>query len=139
MKNIFCFIFLNIYSFFLFGLGVAAFLMPIDIFILVFKYLVVIWCIVGASIILSKYNVKIRQLAILVNRNKEEIRPDTFKVYLKTPCGQLLVNMAINNLRKTRNYANLSIAEWKKIKHTIYGKKFGRKPKKHNHFQKEGV
>jgi hypothetical protein len=131
-------VFLNIYSFFLIGLGITAFLIPTDIFMLIFKYLVVIWCIVGACTILSKYNVRKRQLAILVKRNKKEIRPDTFKVYLKTPCGQLLVNMAINNLRKTENYANLSITEWEKIKHIIYRKKFGRKPKKYNHFQKEG-
>jgi hypothetical protein len=139
MRNIFCFLFLNVYSIFLLGLGIAVILIPTDIFILLFKYIVVLWCIVGACTILSKYDVKKRQLAILVGRNKKEIRPDTFKIYLKTPCGQLLVNMAIDSLRKTENYANLSIAEWKRIKHIIFRKKFGKKPNKNNYIQKEGV
>jgi hypothetical protein len=125
------------YSFLLLGLGMTVILIPMDIFILLFKYLVVLWLIAGACIILSKYNVKKRQLAILVKRNKQEIRPDTFKVYLKTPCGQLLVGMAINNLRKTENYENLTVAEWERIKRVIYRRKFGGKPKKY--FQKEGV
>jgi hypothetical protein len=129
MRNIFRFLFLNVYSFFLLGLGITVILIPTDVLILLFKYLTVLWCIVGACTILLKYNVKKRQLAILVERNKKEIRPDTFKVYLKTPCGQLLVNSAIDSLRKTENYANLSITEWKRIKHIIFRKKIGKKVK----------
>jgi hypothetical protein len=127
---------LNIYSFLLFGLGIAILLIPRDIFILIFKYLVVLWCIAGSCAILSKYNVKTRQLSILVKRNNKEIRPDTFKIYLKTPCGQLLVNMALDNLRKTENYKKLSITEWNRIKRIVY-RKTSRKSKNYNHFQKE--
>jgi hypothetical protein len=105
-------------------------------FILIFKYLVVLWCIAGACAILSKYNVKKRQLSILVKRNNKEIRPDTFKAHLKTPCGQLLVNMALYNLRKTENYKNLSITEWNRIKRIVY-RKTNRKSNHYNHFQKE--
>jgi hypothetical protein len=137
MKNILRFVFLNIYSFFLLGLGIAVILIPADIFILLFRYLVVLWCIVGACTIISRYNIKKRQLAILIKRNKKEIRPDTFKAYLKTPCGQLLVSMAISNLRKTENYVNLSVAEWERVKHIVFRRKFGRRPNKY--FHKKGV
>ena len=90
------------------------------------------WCIIGAFTILARYKIKVRQLILLEKRNSKVIRPDTFKVHLKTPCGQLLVNKTLAELKKSEQYKNMSKIEWNKIKRIVYRKKskLGRKPKK---------
>jgi len=90
------------------------------------------WCIVGAFVILLKYKIKVRQLILLEKRNSKNIRPDTFKMHLKTPCGMLLVNKALSDLKKSDQYKNMNKNEWDKIRNIVYRKKnkFVLKPKK---------
>jgi len=59
---------------------------------------------------------------ILEKRNSKNIRPGTFKMYLKTPCGQLLVSKVLARLKKTEQYKNLTKVEWKRIVRIVYRK-----------------
>jgi hypothetical protein len=121
--KIFRFFYLNLYAFFLLGLGIVIVIIPLNILIIILKYLLVMWCIIGAFAILAKYKIKIRQLIILKKRNGKEIRPDTFKIHLKTPCGKLLVSKVLAELKKSDQYANITKNEWDRIEGIVYRKK----------------
>jgi hypothetical protein len=81
------------------------------------------WCVIGSFTILAKYKIKVRQLILLEKRNSKDIRPDTFKMHLKTPCGQLLVSKVLAELRKSERYKNMTKNEWTRIERIVYKKK----------------
>ena len=121
-EKISLFLYLNLYVFLLLGLGIIIIFIPINILLVILKCFIILWCIIGAFTILAKYKIKVRQLTLLVKRNSKIIRPDTFKAHLKTPCGMLLVDKVLNELRKSEIYKNLNKTEWDRIKRTVYRK-----------------
>lgn len=42
-----------------------------------------------------------------MERNKDEIRDDTFFEFMQAPCGRLLTKVVLNDLGKPEYYANL--------------------------------
>ena len=112
------FFYINTFSFILIVLGAATIFIPIDIFYLILKILIAIWCVSGGILLITRWKARKRKIEILVARNLNKLRPDTFRQLKRTLCGQLMVNLAISDLRKTENYQNLSKEEWKrKVKH----------------------
>jgi len=128
------FLYLNIYAFLLLGLAVGFFLLPIDIFMLLLKYMLVAYLMISGIYLISLWNSKNRRMKILFARNLKEIRPATFNNGVwKTPCGRLMVNIVLRDLRKTEYYNSLSKAEWKEIERRVFDKKSKpvRKNRKH--------
>jgi hypothetical protein len=119
----FRFLYLNLFVFVLLGLGICIFLLPSDIFLLVLKYLCAFFCATGAIGIFAQWKGKTGIIPVLVKRNQKTIRPDTFKKLNATLCGQLVVSLALRDLRKTEMYSSLSEAEWKERKLKAMGKK----------------
>jgi hypothetical protein len=122
------FLYINIYTFLLFGLAVFVYFIPMDIFLYILKILCVFFLALGGLSILGQWNAKNKKIKILAARNKNGIRPDTFKKVRSTFCGQLMVNLTLRDLRKTENYSSLSKAEWKEQKRRAKGAK-AKKPR----------
>ncbi|MDR2595820.1 MAG: hypothetical protein LBC76_00725 [Treponema sp.] len=55
----------------------------------------------------STWNAKKREIDLLVKRNKNEFRPDTFNVYMQAPCGRLVVREALRELNMQERYKSL--------------------------------
>ena len=120
----FRFLYLNIYAFLLLGLGIGFFLLPMDIFMLILKYIFVLYFLASGIYLLSLWNAKNKRMKVLFCRNLKEIRPATFNNGVwKTLCGQLMVNLVLRDLRKTEKYASLPMAEWKEMKRKAFGRK----------------
>ena len=117
------FLYLNIFAFVLAGVAVGVFLLPLDIFLKALKLLVVFLLAASAVRLFAQLKSKEKKLRILVARNMKEIRFDTFKQLSQTLCGNLMINTALGDLRKTENYISVSDAEWKRIKRKALGEK----------------
>jgi hypothetical protein len=110
---------------------------PKDIFYLIFKYLLAIWCVIGGISILAKWKAKKQMIKIVTGRNRNEIRPDTFKWLRKTLCWQLVINTSLSDLRKTENYRNLPETEWNNVKRKAFGKAVVDSSKRQKLFRKK--
>ena len=119
--SLFKFLFINIYGFLLFVLGVAVFLMPMELFFQVLKIILAVFFIACSVGLFSQWPAKKRLIDILVLRNQNEIRPDTFKKHNKTLCGLLVVSYTLGRLRKTEAFRDLSKKDWKTIKQKALG------------------
>jgi hypothetical protein len=65
-------------------------------------------CIFPASArLFSTWDYKLREIDLLVNRNKKEFRPDTFEIYMQAPCGRLVVRQALKDLNMRGEYKAL--------------------------------
>ena len=104
------FLYLNIYSFLLAGAGILVLALP---FYLLSKWTLVIQGIAAVKIFLisarlfSSWESKNREIELLVNRNKNEFRPDTFTVFMQAPCGRLVACEALRILNKQEQYKTL--------------------------------
>jgi len=50
---------------------------------------------------------KHRSLALLIMRNRLRYRPETFELYMRAPCGRVLVRHALQEIGRTKEYATL--------------------------------
>jgi len=104
------FLYLNIYSFLIVCAGILALVLP---FYLITKWTLIAQGIVAVNLFLisgklfSTWDSKKREIDLLVKRNKNEFRPDTFKVYMQAPCGRLVVREALRNLNMQGEYKTL--------------------------------
>ena len=121
------FVFLNSYAFLLVGIGISLILMPNEIFLIVLKYIFAIGCILNAIGIFAKWKIKKRMMEILIQRNRNEIRPDTFKKYRGELCWELVYHYVFSELRKTEKYRVLSKEEWNNKKERVFGNGFFKK------------
>ena len=44
---------------------------------------------------------------ILMGKNRDEFRPDTFEQFMQMPCGRLLTKVVLHDLGKSSEYKNL--------------------------------
>jgi len=117
------FLYINLYSFALLALAALLFLLPPELFLIIVKAACAIWAAAGAITLFSRSKLKTNIIRILAARNKNQIRPETFKKHTKTFCGQLVANLTLHDLRKTEHYSSLSSAEWKEFKRRALGKR----------------
>jgi len=115
------FLYVNFYSLLLVILGVVFFVLPKDYFYVFFKVMVSVWCVSGGIALMFQWRKKKRKIEILVARNRNRLRPDTFRSIGGTLCGQQMVGLALQDLRKTENYRALSNAEWDLQVKSIFG------------------
>jgi hypothetical protein len=90
--------------------GILTLILP---FYLITKWILIAQVIAAINLFLisgrlfSTWNFKKREIDLLVNRNKNEFRPDTFEVYMQAPCGRLVVREALKELNIQKEYKTL--------------------------------
>ena len=115
------FLFINSFAFLLIIVGSAIFFIPTEIFFIILKYAIAIGC-VGSSInIFVKWKIKKRIMEILILRNRNEIRPETFTKYRGVLCWELVYYYVLCQLRKTEKYSKLSKEKWRELKEKKFG------------------
>jgi hypothetical protein len=60
-----------------------------------------------AGKLFSAWEDKNEKINILIKRNQDEFRPDTFNVFMQAPCGRLIVHYVLRNLNKQGEYKYL--------------------------------
>lgn len=112
MNKIFKFIYLNTYSFLLLFCGIISILVPfykiskvlfipqVIVFFIFFYYSVKLF---------STYKDKLIKCDILLKKNKDEFRPETFKIFMQAPCGRLVTKSVLQDLNQKDKYKELLI------------------------------
>jgi hypothetical protein len=85
------FVYFNIYAFILLVVGIGVYFIPINVFILILKITLSILLFVGSFNIFMTWNRKQRILNLLLAKNKEEIKFESFKPFMHDLCTQLIV------------------------------------------------
>ena len=104
------YIYLNAYAFLLLFLGIGVAFVPTRQYgwwVVAVQVVEVFILIKGAVNIFRGWGEKKRKYHVLMERNAETIRHDTFAEYMKAPCGRLLVKIVLKDLDKTEEYKNL--------------------------------
>jgi hypothetical protein len=104
------FLYLNIYSILFVCAGILTLIIPLYLitkWILVVQGIVAIKLFLVSNRLFSTWNAKKREIDLLVKRNKNEFRPDTFNVYMQAPCGRLVVREALRELNMQERYKSL--------------------------------
>lgn len=112
MKKLMRFLYLNFYGILLLLAGIG-FLSSN----LVFKGTV--WVIVQVILaficffisynLLGMWDEKQRQYALLIKKNKDGFRPETFKMYMDAPCGRMVSRAVLKDLGLKKEYRQLLI------------------------------
>jgi len=117
---IFRFLYINIFAFLLIGFSAVIFFLPLEVFFIIFKFLCVILTAAGGIGIFSQWKSKNRKLKILIARNTKQLRLDTFEDLKESPCGRVIADIVLRELRKSENYKYISNANWKKIRSAVF-------------------
>jgi len=106
------FMYLNTYAYLLFFLGVGILFIPLwRISWWVWAILLIPSgiCLKGCNSIMSGWPDKKRKYHILMQRNSDGFRPDTFKEMMEAPCGRLLVRLVLKDLGIPEKYKELQL------------------------------
>jgi hypothetical protein len=104
------YLFLNMYAILILLLGIGVMLVPLwrfSILLLVLQIIIMLFCLKASFAILSSWSHKKREYDILIKRNQDEFRPDTFKEHMKAPCGILLSKIVLDDLGCPSRYEEL--------------------------------
>jgi len=108
------FLYLNIYAFLIVIAGILTLVLP---FYLITKWILIAQGIIAIKLffisgkLFSTWDAKKREIDLLVNRNKNKFRPDTFEIYMQAPCGRLVVREALRDLNMQKEYKSLLILQ----------------------------
>lgn len=112
MNKIFKFIYLNTYSFLLLFCGIISILVPLYKIskVLFIPQVIVFFIFFYYSVkLLSTYKDKLIKCDILLKKNKDEFRPETFKIFMQAPCGRLVTKSVLQDLNQKDKYKELLI------------------------------
>lgn len=104
------FLYLNIYSFLLVFAGILTLVAP---FYMLSEWTILIQGIVAVKLfvisgkLFSTWGSKKREMELLIKRNRGEFRPETFEVFMRAPCGRLIVRRVLRDLNKRDEYKAL--------------------------------
>jgi len=104
------FLYLNIYSFLIVCAGILTLLLPfwlITKWILVAQGIAAVYLFSISGKLFSTWGAKKREIDLLVKRNKNGFRPDTFDIYMQAPCGRLVAREALRELNMRGEYKTL--------------------------------
>jgi hypothetical protein len=104
------FLYLNIYSFLIVCAGILILVLPfytISKWFLVVQGIVAVYLFTIAGRLFSAWEDKKEKIDILIKRNQDEFRPDTFSVFMQAPCGRLIVHYVLRDLNKQMEYKAL--------------------------------
>lgn len=106
------FIYLNAYAFLLIIMGTGIALVPlyrISPWLAVLQAIPALACVINGLKIFRSWKDKGRKYRILMERNSESFRPDSFTEYMQAPCGRLLVRIVLKDLGKSDRYRSLLV------------------------------
>lgn len=106
------FIYLNTYSFLLLICGIAAAVAPlykVSMLLVIPQVFICFVCFKQSYRLFSTWGEKKRKYAVLMERNKEHFRPDTFEAYMQAPCGRLLTKAVLKDLGESKRYKELLV------------------------------
>jgi hypothetical protein len=109
-KDVLRFLYLNVYSFLIVCTGILTLIAPfyrISRWIFVIQAIVAIKLFTIAGKLFSAWKDKERKIDILIKRNQDGFRADTFSVFMQAPCGRLIVRQALKDLRMPGEYKGL--------------------------------
>lgn len=112
MYKFFRFIYLNTYSFLLLFCGIIVILVPLyklSLWLLIPQILACFIFIKQAMKLLSTWKDKKIKYQILIGKNKNEFRPDSFQVFMQAPCGRLLTKAVLKDLNLKEKYKELLV------------------------------
>lgn len=112
MNKIFKFIYLNTYSFLLLFCGIISILVPLYKIskVLFIPQVIVFFIFFYYSVkLFSTYKDKLIKCDILLKKNKDEFRPETFKIFMQAPCGRLVTKSVLQDLNQKDKYKDLLI------------------------------
>ena len=112
LHNIFRFVYLNTYSFLLMvcGIAVAAFpLRKVSMWLAIPQIIVSLVFFWHSAQLFSTWKDKKIKYGILLAKNKDGFRPETFKVFMQAPCGRLLVKSVLKDLEIKGKYKELFV------------------------------
>lgn len=112
MKNLIRFIYLNAYSFLLLFCAVLSICIPLykGCKYLIFAQILSFFWFLNHSIrLFSTWNDKKIKYKILINKNKETFRSESFKIFMEAPCGRLLTKAVLKDLGLQARYKELKV------------------------------
>jgi hypothetical protein len=104
------FLYLNSYAFLLSLLGLGVLFVPLykmAIWLLALQIIAAVKIFVVSSRLFSAWPDKKRMMALLLKKNAQGFRPESFAVYMNAPCSRLLVRSVLKQLRITNRYREL--------------------------------
>lgn len=104
------FLYLNTYAFLLLCLGTGIGFIPVYRLSGWWLAPQVILCLICLKVglgILKGWPDKKRKYNVLMERNREELRPETFTEFMQAPCGRLLVKVVLHDLGREAEYPRL--------------------------------
>ena len=112
MYKFFRFLYLNTYSFLLLFCGLFTVLIPlfrISKWLIIPQLIVSLFCLKQAAHLFLSWKDKKIKYEILMGKNKNEFRPDSFKIFMQAPCGRLLTKAVLKDLGLSNKYKELLI------------------------------
>lgn len=104
------YVYLNVYALLLLAAGAGVGFLPlwrVSPWAVAGQALVVLPCLYNGLRILATWDDKKRKYALLMQRNADGLRPDTFTDYMQAPCGRALVRVVLADLGCSEEYAGL--------------------------------
>ena len=82
-------------------------LFRISRFFVIPQVLIVLFCLKHSIRLFGTWKDKQKKYKILMAKNKDSFRPDSFKVFMQAPCGRLLVKAVLKDLSLLHKYKEL--------------------------------
>lgn len=104
------YVYINIYAFLIIIMGIGIIFLPLSAFnyyLISLQILLFLICLKAAASILNKWKSKKRRYKKLIDENLVCFNPDSFKEYMKAPCGRLLVKVVLKDLDEEEQYNRL--------------------------------
>lgn len=112
MHKFFRFLYLNTYSFLLLFCGIITVLIPffkVSKLLIIPQVIIAFLCLKQAAHLFSTWKDKKIKYEILIGKNKNGFRSDSFKIFMQAPCGRLLVKAVLKDLGLTARYSELLV------------------------------
>lgn len=106
------FVYLNIYAFLLLFLVICVLGIPlfkITVFLIIPQMIVAIILFQNSFRLFSTWDDKKRKYAVLLAKNRKSFSAETFKTFMKAPCGRILVKAVLNDIGLKHKYKELLI------------------------------
>lgn len=110
IKTIPRFLYLNAYAFLLLLMGVGIGCIPcyrVSGWLVAVQMVAGLSCLYGTVNIFHSWADKERKYKVLIERNQQELRPDTFAEFVQAPCGRLLSKVVLHDLGQAEQYRKL--------------------------------
>ena len=101
---------MNIYSFVPVFAGTLVLLLPfykINKYIFIVQVIIAFCLFIFAVKLFSVWEDKKIKRQVLLGKNRDKFRPDTFEIFMQAPCGRLIVRSVLSELCKSGEYKNL--------------------------------